>query len=146
MKAFKFSLQVVLDQTINARDLLRAKLHRAQQVLDHLRDERARMERTRQEVTDTYLDNLHRGMRADDVQSHAAFIDEFSLRINAQDARIQRAEEERQRLLQESIENHKKIKTLENIREKQYEAHLQALKKAEEKSVEDMLGYQAASN
>ena len=146
MKKFKFTLQPLLDLTLSMQEQLQLQMKQNEDALSRLVGELDTLFSQRTSAKEAYLNQVQRGVQAEELKSHTAYIDEYSDLIVQQEDRIDNVQRERQKLILEKTSNYQNLKKLENLKEKQYAQYLAQVKSDEEKMIGDLISYRIAAN
>jgi|GEM_PF-5305066 len=141
MKKFVFSLQVVYDQELRNEDQALDELRKLRDILDLAYYKRAQAIAKIQDV------NAKKSMRTDmsieEYRDYENFINEMldvKMRLNEDIARLKRQEEIK---LAAIAEIKKRIKTLDNLRDRQYEEYLEQDRKEQQKVLDELVSLQS---
>ncbi len=146
MKKFKFTLQPLLDLTLSMQEQLQLQMKQNEQTLAHLAGELDTLFSQRTSAKQAYMNQMQKGVQAEELKSHTAYIDQYSELIVKQEESIDNVQQEQQRLILEKTSNYQDIKKLENLKEKQYAQYLAQVKSDEEKTIGDLISYRIAAN
>ncbi len=145
MKRFAFTLKAVYDIAVSnekqQKNLLRKIEERIrflygklESMLSELSDSRARCAM-----------DVDAGTDALRMAQYARYFESREELIAAQKQSIALAEKEREKIIEALVAIRKEIKSLESLREKQYEEYLAEEKREQEQAIGDVVSYQVAS-
>ncbi len=146
MKKFKFTLQPLLDLTLSMQEQLKMQMKQNEETLARLINELDILLAQRTDAKAAYLYDMQKGLQADKLKSHTAYIDQYSFMIDQQESSIEGVQREKQKLLLEKTSNYQNLKKLENLKEKQYSQYMVQVRSDEEKMIGDLISYQIAAN
>lgn len=146
MKKFKFSLQPLLDLALSMQEQLKNQMKQNEVILAQLIEELEDLSNQRTDAKHVYLRQVQRGVQAESLLNHAAYIERYTDLINKQAGRIDSAQKEREKLVLEKASNHQELKKLENLHQKQYTQFVAQAKRDEQEALSDMISYRIASN
>lgn len=145
MKPFKFTLQTLYNvkETIEKEQEMQLQLAIAK--LQSLQAELLSMQQNVEAAQQQLRQEIKKGSSAKRLISFSHYFERMKATIDIQKQRIQEAEKEREIIHKKLIETRKEIRSLEKLRERQYEEYLIEQKREEEKMIGDIVSYQAAS-
>lgn len=141
MKKFIFSLQVVYDQELRNEESALAELIKLRDIIDLAYLKRAQAVAKIQDVN--AKKNMRTDMSIEEYKDYENFINEMlevKKRLNEDIAQLKRQEEIR---LASLAEIKKRIKTLENLKDRQYEEYLEQERKQEQKVLDELVSLQS---
>ncbi len=144
MKKFVFTLQGVNDIALATEKQLKIEMQRIED----------RLRRVLQEIEDTRLEfrtlkaRCFEQMRQDGIESQSLvqyerYFEKLEAALQVLKQTKTQIEREKEKCLQAQIENRKELKTLEKLREKQYQEYLSELRREEEKAIGDLVAYRS---
>lgn len=144
MKKFVFTLQGVNDIALATEKQLKIEMQRIEN----------RLRRVLQEIEDTRLEfrtlkaRCFEQMRQDGIESQSLvqyerYFEKLEAALQVLKQTKTQIEREKEKCLQAQIENRKELKTLEKLREKQYQEYLSELRREEEKAIGDLVAYRS---
>ena len=144
MKKFVFTLQAVNDIALATEKQLKLDMQRIEERLRRVLKD---IEDTQQELRASKERCLHKmrteGIDSETLLQYSHYFEKLHAILQVLHQNKSQIEREKQLCLQTQIENRKELKTHEKLREKQYEAYLQELKREEEKTVGDLVAYRS---
>lgn len=145
MKKFVFTLHAVYDIALSNEKQQKNLLRRIEDKLRALREALAGMLEQRKEARAQCARDVDEGTDALRLAQYARYFEGLEDRIAAQRRSIALAERERGKIVEALVGIRKEIKSLESLKEKQYEEYLAAVKREEEQAIGDVVSYQVAS-
>ena len=144
MKKFVFTLQAVNDIALATEKQLKIEMQRI--------DDRLR--RVCKEIEDTQSEfralkaRCSAQMRQEGIDSltlvqYEHYFEKLEATLEVLKQTKIQIEREKAKCLQAQIENRKELKTLEKLREKQYEEYLSEVRREEEKAIGDLVAYRS---
>lgn len=144
MKKFTFTLQTLYDVTISEEKQLKLKMKKIEERLTALLNGQRELERRFSDSKTRASKEMLSGVTSDRLNQYSRYFEYLTEAMRAQQKKIQQAESERARCLQEQITIKKKLRTYEKLRKAQYDSYLQELKLEAEKEIGDIVSYQTA--
>ncbi len=143
MKRFAFTLQSVYDIALATEKQLKLDMQkiedRRKRIQKELDDTKSALSDAKQKA----MQEMHAGVGADRLVQYERYFDKLTAMIAVLKESKAKVEREKEKCLQAQIENRKEIKTLEKLREKQYEEYLLELRREEEKAIGDLVAYRS---
>lgn len=141
MRKFTFTLQSVYDIALEVEKQRKLEMQRIEE----------KLRRIIRELTDTIaahsnakhdcLREVAKGTDAQKLLQYEQYSERLQATIRVLEDNKAKTEREKEKCLQAQIENRREIKTLEKLREKQYEEYMLELRKEEEKEIGDLVAY-----
>ncbi len=144
MKKFAFTLQGVNDIALATEKQLKIEMQR---IMERLRRVILEIENTQSELSALKARCLQL-MRLGDMDSQTLvqyehYFEKLEAALQVLKQTKMQIEREKEKCLQAQIENRKELKTLEKLREKQYEEYLSELRREEEKAIGDLVAFRS---
>lgn len=144
MKKFAFTLQGVNDIALATEKQLKIEMQR---IMERLRRVIQEIENTQSELSALKARCLQL-MRLGDMDSQTLvqyehYFEKLEAALQVLKQTKMQIEREKEKCLQAQIENRKELKTLEKLREKQYEEYLSELRREEEKAIGDLVAFRS---
>lgn len=141
MKKFAFTLQAVYDIALDMERQRKLEMQRIeirlQAVVRELIETKAALTNTKRECQQ----KLSHGIDAPNLIQYDQYCDSLRATISVLQQNKVNIEREKEKCLQAQIENRREIKTLEKLKDKQYEEYLLELRREEEKEIGDLVAY-----
>ncbi len=141
MKKFSFTLQAVYDIALDMERQRKLEMQRIearlQAIVKELIETKATLHNTKKECQQ----RMASGIDAPKLIQYDQYCDRLRATISILQQNKARVEREKEKCLLAQIENRREIKTLEKLREKQYEEYLLELRREEEKEIGDLVAY-----
>lgn len=141
MKKFTFTLQAVYDIALDTERQRKLEMQRIearlQAIVKELIETKAALHNTKRECQQ----KLTCGIDAPKLIQYDQYCDSLHATISILQQNKTKVEREKEKCLQAQIENRREIKTLEKLRDKQYEEYLLELRREEEKEIGDLVAY-----
>lgn len=141
MKRFVFSLSALLEMKQAQKVQLQKEYAQAKARLDRALCEKDALDRAYRDETERYEQRVKKGITAGDIKTYAAYFMDFEEKIKSSASQVARAQEEAGAKQKELVEIFKEVKSLEKLREKQYEEYRMEEGKQETKLVDDILAF-----
>ncbi|MFA5340342.1 MAG: flagellar export protein FliJ [Clostridia bacterium] len=135
MKAFKFSLQVVLDEAVTQKDECALKLKETSDAIKKVEHERAALHNS----IVSCEKKLYTNCNANGFKQIKVYIDELSKRDESLKKELDRLEIIKMQRLEDLKKAKIKCSAFEKIREKKYSQFLDSIKKYEEREIEELI-------
>lgn len=145
MKKFVFSLQAVYDINISAEKQQRMLLEQINAKLNELENEQNRQQQVFGDCKAKEQSEIKRGISSNKLAQYTKYLETLRANINEIKKLIVIAKREKQKCLNELVQIKRKVKTLEKLREKQYQEYLAEMRKQEQMQTEDFVSFQTAS-
>lgn len=145
MKKFKFTLQTVYNLALSTDKQQKMALKKIEDEIAMLNNELEEMKTAYLSSKERCQEEMQNGISSEDLAQYSIY---FESQINAmitQKEKIIRAEEERERIIQARVKTRKEIKTLEKLRQTQYEEYMAEMQKQDELEVGDVVSFKLAS-
>lgn len=145
MKQFVFTLQSLYDMKLSEEEQQKIRM---QQIQERLLKQTRELEDMKQAFSQTrqiYRQRINRGLQAAELNRYNRYFTDLTESMQLQKEKIIQTETEKENCLKEQIETKKEIKTLDKLRESQYQAYLQEVKLEEEKTIGDLVSYKATT-
>lgn len=144
MKRFKFTLKTIYSVTESEEKQQKLRLR---QIEERLKELHAGMEK----LEDDYVHSkaqcaqkMVQGMPAEELQQYNAYFEALIAAIQLQAEMIVENQKEQERWLAMRVATRRKLKTLDKLRQKQYDAYLQEVKREEDAEIGDLVSYRSA--
>jgi len=137
MKAFKFSLQVVLEQATNEKDQAAIRL---KEIMDQIQ----RLEKQKEDLQlaiRNYEKKIEYCSTSEAFKEIKVYIEDLSKRIQLLDKRLRDLEPIKEERLEELKKAKIKESTFEKIKEKNNAQYLEDIKKDEDRNMEELVSY-----
>jgi len=141
---FKFRLQSVLSIKEKVEDLKKNEFGKAMMALAQAQQQLAQMEATRQAAIDDFRRDIGSGVDPAAFQRYNLFINKMKLLIKQQEQVVAQAEAFVEIKRKELVEAMRDKKTLETLRENNYEEYLIEEKQQEQKVVDEIVSYKGS--
>jgi flagellar FliJ protein len=145
MKQFVFTLQTVLDIAFSTEKQQKIEMKKIEARLSSLFLELEEMRRSFAGAKANHAKEIVNGIQAERLKDYSQYFESINAAMIIEKEKIRAVEAEKEKLIEEQIQTKKEIKTLEKLKDSQYEAYLQELKKEEEKAIGDLVSYKASS-
>lgn len=145
MKKFVFTLQAVYGIALGNEKQQKALLKKAEEKLRALNAELMALYEAREEAHRRCALEMQQGTGATRLNQYSAYLESLEEAIEKKKQSIREAEKERERIIAALVEARKEVKTLENLKERQYEEYLEEVKREEEQAIGDVVSYQVAA-
>lgn len=145
MKKFVFTLQAVQDIALADEKQKKALLRRIEERIRTLTAALEEMYERRKDAQVQCAKDVDEGTDALRLAQYARYLESLAELIEAQKQSIALAQKERDKVVEALVKTRKEIKSLENLRERQYEEYLAEVKREEEQAIGDVVSYQVAS-
>ncbi|HMM31341.1 MAG TPA: flagellar export protein FliJ [Clostridia bacterium] len=145
MKRFVFTLKAVYDIAVSNEKQQKNLLRKIE---DRIRFLYGKLENMLSELSDSRArcaSDVDAGTDALRLAQYARYFESREELIAAQKQSIALAEKEREKIVEALVAIRKEIKSLESLREKQYEEYLAEEKREQEQAIGDVVSYQVAS-
>lgn len=141
MKKFSFTLQQWYDMQLGVEKQHKLQISAIEAQIRALREElRALLQRFDKSKVE-YCGGVCAGMMALRADDYGRFFDSTKHQMAAVQAGIDRLEREKELWLQKLVRVRREIKLLDKLREKQYSAYLDGVKKENGKFIDDLVSY-----
>lgn len=144
MKKFVFSLDALYKVRKAMKDSLQAEYSAAAAALEEARARERGIQDTLTAETQCFEAKMKNGMTAGDLQVYCRFIEELRQKEKAASAETERAAYYAGQKRAELVDVFKEVKTIEKLREKQYEAFITEEEKEENKALDNLISYNIA--
>ena len=141
MKKFVFTLQSLYDMKIRTEEQQKIQMKKIQDRQLKLNEELNVLKKSFENTKEKHSKRLKEGVLSRELNQYSQYFKDLTSAITRQKGMIAQAEREKQKLLEEQIETKKEIKTLNKLRDSQYQAYLHELKIEEEKIMGDLVSY-----
>jgi len=146
MTKFKFTLQALHNYKLTVEKLQKAELKRAQQVLQELVDEEARLLQAWDDNEDSLEEALRKGENvATALSEHDAYFRYLRDALIEVRKKIVKAEEVVRQCQERLIITMKELKTYLKLRDEQYQAWLKEVQAEEAKTMDDLVSFNVIS-
>lgn len=145
MKKFVFSLQVLLKVKLSLEKQQKAVLMEVQQRLYEQEAQMRRLKEQQAVMQDEYGKETKKGIRSDRLQIYGRYFDRMREDIAGQKKLIEQTQEERAQAQAVLLRTMKEIKSLNKLRERQYQEYLAEVAREEEKAIGDLVSFKVAS-
>jgi flagellar FliJ protein len=141
MKKFNFQLDSLYKVRNAQKDNLQKAYSEAETQYDDAVRKKERLEDMIEDENARYESKVRQGMPVGEMRANSAFIGDLLQRRTTAEADAERARQTAERRQQELLEAFREVKTLEKLREKQYEDYLAEEGKREKSRLEDILSF-----
>lgn len=141
MKKFSFTLDSLFELKKAQKDQRQKEFAEAKARLEKAMHEKDSLEKTYTDENEKYEKKVNKGVTAGDIEFYAIYFKDLRGKIAAAACEIARAQEEAGAKQEALVEAFKEIKSLEKLRDKQYEEYLTEEAKQESKLREDILAF-----
>ncbi len=145
MKQFVFTLQSLYDMKLSEEEQQKIRMQQITEKLLKQTQELEDMKKAFSQTRQLYRQRINRGLQAAELNRYNQYFSDLSEAMLLQKEKINQTEKEKEDCLKEQIETKKEIKTLDKLRESQYEAYLHEVKLEEEKTIGDLVSYKATT-
>lgn len=144
MKKFVFTLQGVNDIALATEKQLKIEMQRIEdrlrRVLQEIEDTRAEFRTLKARCFEQMRQG---GIESQSLVQYERYFEKLEAALQVLQQTKAQIEREKEKCLQAQIENRKELKTLEKLREKQYQEYLSELRREEEKAIGDLVAYRS---
>ena len=144
MARFKFRLQSVLTVKEKIEDLKKNEFGKAMMALAEAQRIKAEMEAARDKAIDDFRREIHEGIDPIAFGRYNQFIDNVKLAIIRQEFVVEQCEAFVEQKRQELVEAMRDRKTLETLKDNDFEEFLIEEKKQEQKVVDEIVSYKGS--
>ncbi|MDR2182788.1 MAG: flagellar export protein FliJ [Clostridiales bacterium] len=144
MAKFRFRLQSVLSIKEKVEDLKKNEFGKAVTALAQAQRAKAEMEATRANAIEDFRRQIDEGINPAAFARYNGFIDKMKILIKQQEQVVAQAEAFVELKRQELVEAMRDRKTLETLRDNDFEEHLEEEKKLEQKLVDEIVSYKGS--
>ena len=141
MKKFVFTLQAVLDISISEEKQQRMLLAQINAKLNEFENMLSAQQQIFSDCKAKEQSEIKRGISSKKLEQYSKYQDALRANINELKKLAAVTQREKQKCLDKLVQIKRKIKTLEKLREKQYQQYLAEMRKLEEKQTEDFVSY-----
>jgi len=141
MRKFTFTLQSVYDIALEVEKQRKLEMQRIDDKLKRIVRELTDTITARSNAKHDCLREMAKGTDAQKLLQYEQYSERLQATIRVLEENKAKTEREKEKCLQAQIENRREIKTLEKLREKQYEEYTLELRKEEEKEIGDLVAY-----
>lgn len=145
MKKFAFTLQTVMDMTLSTEKQQKIQLRQLEEALRQLRIELERMKSDYLTAKERCAEEMQKGLSSEKLAQYNVYFESLIHAMIVQKDRILCREREREEMMNALVETRKELKTLEKLRDQQYEAYQVEVRMEEEKEIGDTVSFQVAS-
>ena len=145
MAKFKFRLQSVLGIKEKVEDLKKNEFGKAVSQLAYERKKKADMEDAKTANIASLKNSIETGISPEDIRQHNVYTDMLKRQIKQQEQVIIRAEAYVEEKREELVEAMRDRKTLETLKDNDYEEYLAEEKKAEGQVVDEIVSYRGGT-
>ena len=146
MAKFVFRLGSVLGIKEKVEDLKKNEFGKAMMELAQARRAKAEMEQERDHNINEFRNSVSAGINPLEIHRYNLYIEKLKQMIIRQDRLIAKAEAYAEQKRAELVEAMRDRKTLETLKENDYEEFLNEEKKAEQKVVDEIISYRGSLN
>ncbi|HWR24236.1 MAG TPA: flagellar FliJ family protein [Feifaniaceae bacterium] len=144
MKKFAFTLQGVNDIALATEKQLKIEMQRItdrlRRVIQEIEDTQAELRRLKARC----LQLMRQGkMDSQTLVQYERYFEKLEAALQILQQTKLQIEREKEKCLQAQIENRKELKTLEKLRDRQYEEYLGELRREEEKEIGDLVAFRS---
>lgn len=144
MARFKFRLQSVLTIKEKVEDLKKNEFGKAVSALAEAQRVKTEMEAMRDDCIDEFRRDIDEGIDPEAFRRYNLFIEKMKIAIKNQEQVVARAEAFVEQKRQELVEAMRDKKTLETLRDNDFEEFLIEEKKQEQKVVDEIVSYKGS--
>lgn len=144
MAKFVFRLQSVLGVKQKVEDLKKNEFGKAVGLLARARQKKADMEQSKADCIDGLRNSIDKNIEPKDILLYNQYIDRLKHMIELQEAVIIKVEAYVEEKRAELVEAMRDRKTLETLKENDFEEFLEEEKKAEQKVVDEIVSYRGS--
>ena len=141
MKKFVFQLESLLKVKKTQRETLQIEYSETKTAYGNALTKKELIEKTIDNEREQYENRAKNGMTVSEIRASSDYFDELRKHQKSAATDAERAKQVAERKHQELLVVFREIKTLEKLREKQYENYLAEEGKRDSRSVEDMLSF-----
>lgn len=145
MKKFKFTLQSVYELSLSTEKQQQIQIKKLEDTLARLRYELEELKVAYLDGKDRLAEEMKAGLTSDKLTQYNVYFENLINTMISKKESILRVEEEREKWIQKIIETRKEIKTMEKLRDAQYEAYLFEERQESEKEIGDIVSFNVAS-
>lgn len=146
MKKFVFQLDALFKIKAAQKEKLQKEYSEAEISRVNAVRKKELLEKKMEDENTGYQARVKKGMTAGEIGANSVFFEDLQKQQKTAEADAKRAGENAERKQRELLEIFREIKTLEKLREKQYEAYLAEAEKREESVIEDILSFNLEKN
>lgn len=146
MKKFVFQLDALFKIKAAQKEKLQKEYSEAEISRINAVRKKELLEKKMEDENTGYQARVKKGMTAGEIGANSVFFEDLQKQQKTAEADAKRAGENAERKQRELLEIFREIKTLEKLREKQYEAYLAEAEKREESVIEDILSFNLEKN
>ena len=144
MAKFNFGLSSILSIKEKIEDLKKNEMAKAIMELEAEKERLRYLEQIRHDTIASFRESLNMGVKPEDIKQHNYYLDKLKLMIKAQKLAIVRAEEKVEQCRLALVEAMRERKSLDKLRENEYEEYLVEEKKEEQKAIDEVVSYKTA--
>ena len=141
MARFNFRLESILNLKAKVEDLRKNEFGRAMAILEQERHKKAQLEAAKEQTIQTLREQIIKGIGYLAINSYNQYIETTKRRIFAQERVILKAEADVETARVALVEAMRDRKTLDILKDKDYEEFLIEEKKEEQKVVDEIVTY-----
>lgn len=141
MKKFVFTLQSWYDMQLGLEKQHKLELKNIEAELIKRQKELEQLNADFNKANGEYCSAVSRGVMAPRIKDYGLFFDSVKASMNTVQMEIGRLEHERELRMQKLVHTRKEIKLLDKLRESQYAAHQEVVKKQYDKFVDDLVSF-----
>ncbi len=145
MKKFVFTLQTVYDLTTSTEKQQKMKIRQ-------LEDEIIRLNKELEDMKEAYLsakercaEEMKQGLHSDKLAQYGIYFEDQINSMIAHKQKIVETEAEREKWMEARVETRRELKTLDKLREAQYEEYQAEQKREAEKEISDIVAFKASN-
>jgi flagellar protein FliJ len=146
MKKFAFQLQSLYDVKLTLEEQQKNQLKQVEARLAKLNEEMEVLQYSFAKTREEYRIETETGIQAEKLSWYGGYFDLLNKSMTLQREKIAQAEAQREKCLETLLEIRKEVKSLEKLKDKQYEEYLKEVKNEEEKAIGDMISYKVAAS
>ncbi|MDR2167851.1 MAG: flagellar export protein FliJ [Clostridiales bacterium] len=144
MAKFNFKLAPILSIKEKIEDLKKNELAKAIMALEAEKAKLAQLRQTRADCIESFRNSINTGVKPIDIRQHNIFLDRLKVLIREQKEAIVRAEAKVEEARLALVEAMRERKSLDKLKENDYEEYLVEEKKAEQKGIDEVVSYKTA--
>ena len=141
MKKFVFTLQSVYNVTQGEDKQLKMQLKNLEDRINYLQGELEKLKMQYLDSKEECAREMEEGMGAEKLSQYSHFFESLTNTMILTKDNILQAEQEKEVVIQKRVVVQRKLKTLDNIRDRQWEEYQQDLKREEENEIGDLVSY-----
>lgn len=145
MKRFTFTLQAVENLTLSTEKQQKTRIKQIEDYLSRLRIQLEQMKEAYLDAKERCAEEMKIGLSSEVLAQYSAYFESLIQSMIQQKEKILRSETELDEWLQKLVQTKQELKTLEKLKETQYEQYLLEEKQEAEKEIGDVVSFNVAS-